>query len=47
MNHAISAIAHENKIRQWLAFPPPQSTAHAAHCGLVLHRRAYRMVGLG
>jgi hypothetical protein len=20
---------------------PPQSTAHAAHCGLVLHRRAY------
>ena len=41
MNHAIKATAHENKVRRWLAFTPPQSTAHAAHCGLVLHWRAY------
>ena len=41
MNHAIKATAHENKIRRWPTFTPPQSTAHAAHCGLVLHRRTY------
>jgi hypothetical protein len=41
MNHAINAIAHETKIRRWTTFTPPQNTAHAALCGLVLHRRAY------
>jgi hypothetical protein len=41
MNHAQYAIAHEIKIRRWQTFTPPQSTAHAAHCGLVLHWRAY------
>jgi hypothetical protein len=41
MNHAFKATAHENKIRRWQTFTPPQSTAHAAHCGLVLHWRAY------
>jgi hypothetical protein len=41
MNHAKYAIAHEIKIRRWQTFTPPQSTAHAAHCGLVLHWRAY------
>jgi hypothetical protein len=41
MNHAIKAIAHENKVRRRQTFTPPQSTAHAAHSGLVLHRRAY------
>ena len=35
MNHAQYAIAHEIKIRQWQTFTPPQSTADAAHCGLV------------
>ena len=39
-NHAFKATAHENKIRRWQTFTPPQSTAHAAHCGLVLHWRA-------
>ena len=29
-------------IRRWQTFTPPQRPAHAAHCGLVLHRRAYR-----
>jgi putative transposase len=43
MNHAIKAIAHETKIRRWQTFTPPQNAAHAAHCGLVLHRRAYRV----
>jgi hypothetical protein len=38
---AIKATVHENKIRRWQTFTPPQSTAHAAHCGLVLHWRAY------
>src|SRR5258708_40013624 len=33
--------AHKSKIRRWPAFTPPPSTALAAHCGLVLHRRAY------
>jgi hypothetical protein len=41
MNHAIKAIDHENKIRRWQTFTPPQRTAYAAHCGLVLHWRAY------
>ena len=41
MNHATNAMAHETKIRRWTTFTPPQSTAYAAHCGLVLHRRAY------
>jgi hypothetical protein len=41
MNHATNATAHETKIRRWTTFTPPQSTAYAAHCGLVLHRRAY------
>ena len=41
MNHAFKATAHENKIRRWQTFTPPQNTAHAAHCGLVLHWRAY------
>jgi hypothetical protein len=40
MNHAIKAIDHENKIRRWQTFTPPQRTAYAAHCGLVLHWRA-------
>jgi endothelin-converting enzyme/putative endopeptidase len=44
MNHAIKAIAHETKIRRWQTFTPPQNAAHAAHCGLVLHRRAYPTV---
>ena len=42
MNHAFKATAHENKTRRWQTFTPPQSTAHAAHCGLVLHWRAYQ-----
>ena len=25
----------------WPTFTPPQNAAHAAHCGLVLHRRSY------
>jgi hypothetical protein len=41
MNRAIQTTAHENKIRRWQTFTPPQSTTHAAHCGLVLHWRAY------
>src|ERR1022692_2351034 len=41
MNHAIKATAHENNIRRWQTFTSPQSPAHAAHCGLVLHWRAY------
>jgi len=41
MNHAFKATAHENKIRRWQTFTPPQRSAHAAHCGLVLHWRAY------
>jgi len=44
MNHASNAMAHENKIRRWTAFTPPQCTAYAAHCGLVLHWRAYQSV---
>jgi hypothetical protein len=41
MNHAIKATAHETKVRRWTTFTPPQRTAYAAHCGLVLHWRAY------
>ena len=41
MNHAINAIDHETRIRRWTTFTPPQNAAHAAHCGLVLHRRSY------
>jgi hypothetical protein len=44
MNHAFKATAHENKIRRWQTFTPPQSPAHAAHCGLVLHWRAYQFI---
>jgi hypothetical protein len=44
MNHAIKAIDHENKIRRWQTFTPPQRTAYAAHCGLVLHWRAYEVL---
>jgi outer membrane protein len=46
MNHAFKATAHENKIRRWQTFTPPQSTAHAAHCGLVLHWRAYQQAAV-
>jgi hypothetical protein len=42
MNYAFKAMAHENKIRRWTTFTPPQSPAHAAHCGLVLHWRAHQ-----
>lgn len=35
MNFADQANAHETKIRRWTTFASPQSTAHAAHCGLV------------
>ena len=41
MNHAINAIAHENKIRRWQTFTPPQNTAPAALCGLFSLRRVY------
>jgi hypothetical protein len=40
-NHPIQATTHETKIRRWPTFTPPQSAAHAARCGLVLHRRSY------
>src|ERR1019366_7229697 len=40
MSDAIKATAHENKMR-WQTFTPPQRPAYAAHCGLVLHWRAY------
>ena len=37
MNHAIKAIAHQNKVRRWQTFTPPQNAAHAAQraCRLV------------
>jgi hypothetical protein len=35
---------HETKIRRWTTFTPPKSTAHAAHCGLVLHRRSHELI---
>jgi len=38
------ANAHETKFRRWTTFTPPQRPAHAAHCGLVLHRRAYNIL---
>ena len=28
----------------WPTFTPPQNAAQAAHCGLVLHRRSYRVM---
>jgi hypothetical protein len=52
MNHvAYATKLTKTKIRRWLAFTPPRSTALAAHRGLVLHRRAYssraQIAGLG
>jgi hypothetical protein len=41
MNHAFKATAHENKIRRWQTFTPPQNTALAAFCGLFSLRRSY------
>jgi hypothetical protein len=41
MNQPIKAKAHKTKIRRWTTFTPPQSTPHAALCGLFLLRRAY------
>ncbi len=41
MNPATKANAHETNIRRWTTFTPPQSTAHAALRGLVLHRRSH------
>ena len=38
-------MPHETKIQRWTTFTPPQSTAYAVHCGLVLHRRAYTQSG--
>jgi hypothetical protein len=40
MNHANKATAQETRIRWWPTFTPPQNTANAALCGLVLHRRS-------
>jgi hypothetical protein len=46
MNYAVKTIAHEIKIRRVAYFTPPQNAAHAAHCGLVLHRRSYFRLSL-
>ncbi len=43
MNPATKANAHETNIRRWTTFTPPQSTAHAALRGLVLHRRSHQV----
>jgi Predicted membrane protein (DUF2339) len=39
-DHVFKEIAYENKIRRRQTFAQPQSTAHAAHCSLVLHWHA-------
>jgi len=40
MSFSASATSSQDEIRRTI-FTPPQSTAHAAHCGLFLLRRAY------
>ena len=35
-------MSHETNIRRWTTFTPPQSTAHAAHCGPFSLRRSQK-----